>query len=325
MTSPFMTKPPLHIGRAGLWNYTRDIISAFKVILWHSVVPFKIRPEEPTPLPELSVSGGHEPTEDQLEQCQWIFDQVESRQEAIEKKAQWTFGAIIFLVPLLASVFLFLLRNGEGWGIGRILSTSIICTSATLLFLGFISALRGASVKHREELFINSVVDPQSGNFRDYDRTFHAQGLLWCAVMNTAMNDHAAQFVKGAQMLTATSVIMFVVAAIIATFDFSGTRSPAVRTEIVGPVSLSSPDLILVSKEISDLRNGLAAVTSTTAIDDRLRQLEVRISKIESVRELADDDSIVRMPGKLLQYLVSLLDWTKYTPSQTPGTGRENP
>lgn len=41
-----------------------------------------------------------------VKECQWIFDQAKQRRNALEQKAQSTFSLMVFLVPLLTSVFL---------------------------------------------------------------------------------------------------------------------------------------------------------------------------------------------------------------------------
>jgi hypothetical protein len=89
----------------------------------------------------------------------------------------------------------------------------LVGLSAVCLLLGFISAIRAVGVKENQTLFLDSVLT-EDGQFRKYSEAFRARGLLYCASMNTAMNDHIAQFVKGAHILTAIAVLVLLAAAI---------------------------------------------------------------------------------------------------------------
>jgi hypothetical protein len=247
-------------------------------IVWQAITPFNLRPEEPQTLPDSAI----EPDETQVAQCQSIFDQAESRRTHLEQKAQWTFALIVFLVPLLASIFVFLLRDTTANAASRTLSIAFLSVSAGLLLLGFISAVRAVSVQAREMLFLAAVVDPKDGQFRKYNKSFHARGLLYCAAMNTAMNDHIAQFVKGAHILTVAAVIVLPAAAIPAGMAFTDHPSPAIRAEVMGPVSLSSPDLTALRDDISSLRKDIAILANSRTEEDWLKLLEARVTKLET-------------------------------------------
>lgn len=70
------------------------------------------------------------------------------------------------------------------------------------MILSLISIIRAVSVQIRESLFIDAVIDTDKETFRTYDRQFHARGLLYCASVNSAMNAHIGQFVRGAHILS---------------------------------------------------------------------------------------------------------------------------
>lgn len=296
MNSQFTARPPLPVWQGsggGFRKHVRRMFLSVMRIFWQAIIPFNRRPEEPQTLPD----SADELDETQVAQCQSIFDQAESRRTHLEQKAQWTFALIVFLVPLLAAIFVFLLRDTTANTVSRTLAIAFLSVSAGLLLLGFISAVRAVSVQAREMLFLTAIVDPKDGQFRKYSRSFHARGLLYCAAMNTAMNDHIAQFVKGAHILTAAAVIVLLAAAIPAGIAFTDHRSPAIRAEIVGPVSLSSPDLTALRDDIASLRKDIAVLASSKTEEDWLKLLEARVTKLET--NLSDlQKAMPASPGK---------------------------
>ena len=266
-------------------KHLRQMLLSFWRIVWQSVVPFEPRPEQIDDLPEPTV----EVTEPHVKQCQWIFDQAAARRVHLEQKAQSTFGLMLFLVPLLASLFAFVIsKSPASHGTLRPFAIGLLCVSAVLLFLGFISAVRAISVKAFETLFLRSVID-EAGQFREYKTSFHARGLLNCAAMNEAMNDHIAQFVKGAHFLTAAAVIALVFAAIPTSYVFSGLASSPTETKIVGPVTVSSLEVTAIRHDISNLKgdvgkllsNSQAAEGNLKRLEEKFAQLDAKLSKMQ--------------------------------------------
>ena len=250
MSPRFIAEPPLPVHRGSLGKHLRQMLLRFWFIVWQIVVPFNSRPEEIDSLPEPTV----EVTEAHVEQCQWIFDQAAARRVHLEQKAQSTFGLMVFLVPLLASLFVFIISRATTSGTAiRTVAIVLLVISAVLLLLGFISAVRAVAVKAIETLFLRSVID-EAGQFRKYSKAFHARGLLYCAAMNEAMNDHIAQFVKGAHILTAAAVVTLVIAAVPTSVVLSSLPSSPTQTKIVGPVEVSSPELTAIRDDVANLR-----------------------------------------------------------------------
>ena len=180
------------------------------------LIPYEAGPTKPKK--ELPEESG-DVTDEQLMQCQSIFDACEARRAHIEQKAQWLFTAIAFLMPALGSVLVFLFREPAVGRQSCPLSLVILVAAAFVLILCFIAASRAMAVRAREVLHMHAVVDEQTGAFRKYRKDFHAQGLLYCATMNTATNDHIAQFVRSAQILLTTAVVLFVLGLIAAVYD----------------------------------------------------------------------------------------------------------
>ena len=168
--------------------------------------PIPSQPEKDIPEPSTEIPKS------QLAQCQAIFEETQVRREHIEGKAQWTFAAIAILIPFHASASLFLiLELPLEKGIGTILFV-LLLFAALFLILSFLSAARALSVQPRQSLFIGAIIQ-DDGTFRKYRRHFHARGLLYCASTNTAMNDHIAQFVKGAHVLMVFAAMLLIAVA----------------------------------------------------------------------------------------------------------------
>ena len=284
MSPRFIAEPPLPVKWGSLGTHVRQMFLRFWFIVWQIVVPFNSRPEEIDPLPEpkAEVSDAH------VEQCQWIFDQAEERRVHLEQKAQSTFGLMVFLVPLLASLFVFIIsRATTSRGSIRAVTISLLLLSSVLLLLGFISAVRAVAVKAIETLYLHSVID-EGGTFRKYNKAFHARGLLYCAAMNEAMNDHLAQFVKGAHILTAAAVLVLVVASVPTGLMLSSLPSPSpTETKIVGPVDVSSPELTAVRDDVANLKNDIGKLSNSSAAEYQVKRLEERVAKLEAkLREM---------------------------------------
>jgi hypothetical protein len=278
MTPNFIAKPPLPVKRTSI-KHLGHLLASLYWIVWQIVTPFKSRPEPVDELPDPASDIDAE----QLKQSQWIFDQAASRRAQLEQKAQSTFGLMLFLVPALSSLFVFVIsKSPAGHATVRSTAIALIVISAALLFLGFISAVRAISVKAVETLYVHSVVD-ENGQFKQYNRGFHARGLLYCAAMNEAINDHIAQFVKGAHVLTAAAVIAIIVAAVPTCYVFSGVPASAAQTKIVGPVEVSLPDAAAMRREVTSLKAdvGTLLVGSRTTTGD-LKRLDEKVSKLDA-------------------------------------------
>ena len=201
--------------RQGVRAVAKSIIR-FGYAFLQPLIPYKSSPT--IPKKDLPEDAG-DVADEQLIQCQWIFDAGEARLAHIEKKAQWLFTSIAFLMPALGSVLVFLFREPAFGTQSCPLSIGILLAAACLLILCFIAASRAMAVRSREILHMHAVVDEQTGAFLEYRKDFHAQGLLYCATMNTATNDHIAQFVRSAQILLTTAVVLFVLGLIATVYD----------------------------------------------------------------------------------------------------------
>jgi len=190
--------------------------------LSQTVLPYESGPGKPCKeLPE----EFEDIDDNQLALCQAIFSQTETRRVHVEQKAHWTFTAIAFLMPVIASIVIFLIRDpalrDEDWHVSLVL----LFVSAGFLLWSFMSALRAIAIREHETLFIHTVIKQEDGTFLKYNRHLHAQGLLHCVILNTATNDHISQFVKGAHWLLALAVIFFALGTCILVSQIIGSSA----------------------------------------------------------------------------------------------------
>src|SRR5579862_5350551 len=274
MSLRFIADPPLQVKRGSLKKHLWHLLCNFGWILRCSVVPFKSQPEaiDALPAPNVKVTESH------VKQCQWIFDQALARRVHLEQKAQSTFGLMLFLVPLLASLFVFVISKFPvSHGTPRRFAISLLGLAAVLLLLGFTSAVRAISVKAIETLFLRSVID-ERGQIREYKEAFHVRGLLYCAAMNEGLNDHIAQFVKGAHVLTAAAVIALFGAAVPTSYVFSGLPSSPTDMKIVG-----LGDLIASRDDVAKLKGDIGKLLSNSRSGaDDLKRLEEHVAEIDA-------------------------------------------
>jgi hypothetical protein len=156
-----------------------------------------------------------------------------------------------------------------------------VCLSGILLLLGFVSAVRAVAVKESETLFLDSVLT-EDGQFRKYDEGFRARGFLYCAAMNTATNDHIAQFVKGAHNLSAAAVFLLLAAAVPTSLVFLRAPSSPTETKIVGTVNFSSQELSALRDDVANLRNDIQRLSNTRASADGFKLLEEKVEQLDA-------------------------------------------
>jgi hypothetical protein len=301
MNPRFIAKPPEAVKRDSITKHFRQMFHGMGYIIWQIVTPFKSRPEEIDPLPDPDPT--HEVTESHVEQCQWIFDQAEERRVHLEQKAQATFGLMTFLVPLLASLFVFLISKA-GTSSTLAITLVFVCFSAVFLLLGFVSAVRAVAVKESETLFLDSVLN-EDGQFLKYSEPFHARGLLHCASMNTATNDHIAQFVKGAHNLTAAAILVLLIAAVPSSMAFLRVPSSPTEMKIVGPVKFSSPELSALRDDVANLRNEIQKLSNTKAsadglklLDEKVTQLDTKLSELQKAKQGSPSKTVTPLQGQ---------------------------
>jgi hypothetical protein len=291
----FIAGPPLWLGQGSHGSFAKQLrrmAAAFWRIIWQTLIPFNPQPEPPEdPPPKRTMCDA------QFEQCQAFYAEVETVRNFLEGKARATFSVVTFLVPLLASGVVFLFAHTADHTRGRAVALVFVTISLAFLILAFVSIVRAVSVQVRETLGLNAIIDVEAGHFRPYDRVFHARGLLYCASVNEAMNGHIAQFVKGAHILTALSVIALLGAAVASIPLLPADSSPA-RTQIIGSVDVASPALVALKSEIEKLGTSISAIANDKTREQRLDTVEGKINQlVVSLKDLEDEVERLRKSG----------------------------
>lgn len=283
MEKEFIGRPPLPLGRGSGGSFLKQIwrlCVGFKDFLWIAIIPFNPRPEEILEPPQVR---SDDVDDKQLEQCQRIFDDVESSRVQLEQKARATFTLIAFLVPLLASIFVFLLEQTSLNSNEYKVSVILLLVSSVLLVFGFISIVRAISLKTVEKPFLQSVFDFEKKEFRKYNKAVHARGLLYCASMNQGMNDHISQFVKGAHILSACSIIMFAAGAVsIALAHQPKASSSLTKIEVIGLIAPLTSDLIELRNEMETLNKSNKMLTLNRALEKKIDGIEAKLKDLET-------------------------------------------
>ena len=203
-------------------------ISGFFKAILYALTPFESIPKE-------AEDAFPEQTNDipdaQLMLCQSILDECKERREFIEQKGRWLFTIVSFLMPGIIVIMAFLFQGSTLESGQYAITLSVLGISAFLLVLSFVSILRAMAIRPIEVLHLYSVINKEDGTFLPYNRPRHAQGLLHCATMNTASNDHIAQFVKGAHILMTVAVILATVGLISIGTGIGATTERSAKTD----------------------------------------------------------------------------------------------
>lgn len=278
--SPDVTQPPGIVG-TGKFDLARELCRwghGLLNIVLDPLIPRNPEPAEPLDPPDQK----DEIPPEQLEQCVRIYDQVEATRKNLEDKARWTFTMVSFLTPLLLAMLVFMLGKTNVATASRTWAIGFSVLSGTFLLLGFISIVRSVAIQRRQDLFLDAVIDSDKKVFRSYNRTFYARGLLYCASFNAAMNAHIAQFVKGGQVLMAFAVISSILAAVPSAMVFAEAASSTPRMEIVGPVSVTSPQIDVLRSDIAKIGTDLKQLVGQQPTSADLKALEERVSALEA-------------------------------------------
>ena len=143
-----------------------QFILGFAYMSVRPLIPYEAAPGHPK-RSFVEVTG--QCTQEQLTLCRSIFDEGVTRRRHVEQKAQWTFTAIAFLLPTLASVLFFFLRDAGVQWVDHPLLLAAVVGSTALLVLSFVSALRAMAIKYSEALFVHAVIEEDGSKFRSYE------------------------------------------------------------------------------------------------------------------------------------------------------------
>jgi hypothetical protein len=262
-------------------NDLKSALQGLKEVLLYAILPRVARPEPPLdpPYPTAKNTPVDEGT---LSQCKEIYDQIEAGRDYLDAKARSTFGVIAFLAPLLVAAFTYLLTHSNGSGLARIFALAFGAAAFILLILGFVSTVRALAVQGRDVLFLESVIDPAIPAIRPYDRTRHAQGLLYCASVNAAFNAHISQCVRSAHVLTALAVIIAIGTAIPSLAVLATQKEAVAKIEVASPITVKIDDAASVNDSIKQIRDELKAINTTVSATAQIQTIDARLEALNA-------------------------------------------
>jgi hypothetical protein len=211
-----------------------------------------------------------------------IFDQAESRRAAVEEKARSIFATVTLLAPLLGSAFLFLIQQSALRAGLRDIALGFAAFAAALLIVAFISVVRALAVKGAEGPFLDAVVDVGGAyQFRKYEAWRRALLYLHCAWANEQENDRAAQFVKGAHILTTLAVFFYLVAATVVGFAQVTADAEPTSVKVAAPIQVQSDDLSAIRASLGRLEGAIAGLSQKAASADAFDAIRLEVQKLE--------------------------------------------
>jgi hypothetical protein len=229
----------------------------------HTLASYDPNPPELTALTSDNPKGSIQ--REQIELCRLVYDTEEHRHEKVEEKATATLSLVAALTPFIVSAVVYMATSSAFSARERGFALVIFALSFLSLLIAFIASVRATGIRAVKSLHIHSVIDPETDVIKAFNPDSFGRGLLWCASVNSAVNDHIADFVRAAQMFLVFSVILLVFAAAPVLVMLKPTSQPQ---EITGNVKVQSAAL----QEISG---------SMTKTSDALTQLEKDRAQIE--------------------------------------------
>jgi hypothetical protein len=116
--------------------------------------------------------------------------------------------------------------------------------------------------------------------------------------MNEAMNDHLAQFVKGAHLMTAGAVILVTVAAVPAAIMLNNLPTGPTVTKIVGTVDVASGELTRLRAELTTIRRDLTALERSSVSPKEIVAVKNKVADLELSLKKLQDPAAPRAPRR---------------------------
>jgi hypothetical protein len=219
---------------------------------------------------------------EQVELCRLVYDTEEHRLEKLEAKSTAVLSLMAVLTPLLVSAAVYI-ASSSGFAAKERKFALVLCTlSFLLLLIAFIASVRANLIRARPSLHIHSVIDPKTDVIKPFNSDYFGRGLLWCASVNSAVNDHIADFVRAAQLFVVFSVILLVFAAAPVLVMLKPAAKPQ---EITGTVQVQSAALQEISGSMTKTSDALAQLEKDRGrmeeIERNLSALQIKIAELE--------------------------------------------
>lgn len=241
-------------------------------------------------LPELLALTSDNPKgsiqKEQVELCRLVYETQEHRQEKLEEKSTAALSLVAVLTPLIVSAAVYMATSSGVAAKGRKLVLVIFTLSFFSLLVAFIAAVRATGIRSRPSLHIHSVIGHQTDVIRAFSPDYFGRALLWCASVNSAVNDHVADFARAAQVFLVFSVTLLVFAAAPVLVMLKPTAKAQEITEAVQVESAALQEMSVSSAKtagaLAQLEKDRVQVErmegDLSALRNRIAELEKRAS-----------------------------------------------
>ncbi len=182
----------------------RFYIAVFIERIRHTYAIYETEPVAPTGIGNIVISDV-QPQD--LEVCRFIYDSVERRQETLEQKGTVLVSTIAILAPLLISGVAYVAQYDRLSGFTKSAVMAIGLISTFFLLTSLIAALKVNSVRGRQALYLQSLVDFAEHRVRLREHQY-LRLLMYNIAVNSAINDHVADFVRSSQHFLAIAAIL---------------------------------------------------------------------------------------------------------------------
>lgn len=246
----------------------------------HTFASYDPNPPELTALTSDNPKGSIQ--KEQVELCRLVYDTEEHRHEKLEEKSTATFSLLAAITPFIVSAVVYMATSSAFAAGERRFALVIFALSFVSLLIAFLASVRATGIRAVTSLHIHSVIDPKTDFIKPFNPDYFGRGLLWCASVNSAVNDHIADFVRAAQVFLVFSVILLVFAAAPVLVILKPTAKPQ---EIRGTVQVQSAALQEISGSISKTSDALTQLEKDRVrmeeVERDLSALQVKIAELE--------------------------------------------
>lgn len=275
--NPFLAEPPRRLTYCQIVKFKTIWKLAKKI--WYftclTVTPFEPRVVSPSGFddgPYGDISQG------QLSVCKSIYDEANDRITKIDQKATAMLSAIAVFIPLMISALVLLRTSSEVHVFFFV--TGII--SVISLTMAFVAVYRALSIRGFESMFLNVIVDKDTKKVKDISKGDYGKGLLYCASVNQALNDHRADFVRASQTLSMIAVFFLALSATPALYSMSSkNKTQEVKNTGTNTSANIEADLRKLSLSLEIIANDLGALKEEVA--DINRNVEKSIEQKERI------------------------------------------
>jgi hypothetical protein len=295
----YIPQPPSCHGFVPLHKivWWREQASTFCRFLRHTLSAYAPQPSDPGTITASSPSGTI--SKDHLPICERIYEESEERMNKIEEKSNGLLTIFSIITPLIISVIVYTSTIESLPLLWRVSVILMSITSLILVVLGFVACIRAITVKSRYSMNVHTVFDKSNNRVKDYNPDIYGRGLIWCGLMNHAMSDHIAEFVRASTFLLLLSVFILLLSVLPPLLSMGSSQS---HQTISGKIQVDSPDVKDLVKNMNDVAIEVLAGVSqaNSSLNDiisnieQLLQLNQMTKKLESeLKNLKDELQIL--------------------------------